>query len=136
MPVALAAVHVGDDAGHVSAQSKHHEVKHGAPILTGLRLGHIALKGRGKFGIDDGLGNVEPGVEPLGTLLHIAHGVQVFVELGAVVVAEVATQHLGLVHDGIEHAAALGEPRTLSGDAAGLLAKEAVEDLLRIVLRR
>ena len=41
-----------------------------------------------------------------------------------------------VVEDGVEHAAALDEARALRGDAARLLAEEAVEDVARIVLGR
>ena len=86
--------------------------------------------------LHDGLRNVEPRVEPLGALLHIADGVQVLVELRAVVLAQVEPQRLGVVEHGVEHAAAFGRAGPLGGDAAGRLAEEPVKDVLGIVLGR
>lgn len=133
---ALAAIHVGDHARHVGAQREHDEIEHRAPVFAGLRLGHIALEARGECLVHGRLRHIEPRTEPLGALLHIAHGVEVFVELRAVVLAEFESQGLGILQHHIEYAAARVEPGALRGDTARLLAEKTVENVLRVVLRR
>jgi len=83
--VAFAAVHVGDHTRHVRAQRKDDKVEHGAVVFAGLRLGHFALE---RLAVHLRLRHVEPRIEPLGALLHVTHGVEVFIEFAAVVGAE------------------------------------------------
>ena len=65
-----------------------------------------------------GLRHIEPGIEPLGALLHIADGMEIFVELGAILGAESGAQRGGFVQHGVEHAAALVQRRALGRRAA------------------
>ena len=135
-PVPLAAVHVRHDPGHVGPEGQDDQVEHGPPVFARLGLGHVALERGGQRRVDRRLRDVQPRFEPGRPLLHVAHGVEVLVELGPVVGPQVAAEGLGVVVDGVEDAPPPVQPGPPGGGPAGLFPEQAVEDVARVVLGR
>ena len=135
-PVALAAVHVRDHPRHVRAQGQHDEIKHGAPVFARLALGNILLEGSRELWVHLQLGHIQPGIEALGALFDVAHGVKVLIKLATVILAQRQPEGFGLLQHGIQNAVPLDQAGTLGGDATRFFAEEAVEHVPRIVLGR
>ncbi len=115
-------------------QARAIEVEHRAVVFAGLHaLSHFTLEW---LAVHFRLRHVEPGIEPLGALLHVAHRVEIFVEFGAVVRAERTAKRLRVVKHRVQHTTAFAESGALAGDAARIHPEEAVEDVSRRILRR
>ena len=134
--IALAADAAGDHAGGVCAQRHDHEVVEETVVLTGFGHAELALEAGGLGGRHGGLGHIEPFVSTAGAFLHLAHGGEVFVQLAAVGAAQLVVHAFGVIGHEVEDAATAHQAATDGFLAVLLHAKEHVENLLRIALRR
>ncbi len=134
--VAFAADAAGDDAGGIRAQRHDHEVVEQAIVLA--RFGHaqFALKTGGFVGCDDGLGDVQPFIGAAGAYFDLTHGGQVFVELAAILAAELVVHAIGVIGHDVEDAATAAETATNGLLAVFFDSEQGIEYLLCIALGR
>ena len=132
--VTFTADAASDDASGIGAQRHDHEIVEQAVVLARLSHAELTLEACGFTRWHGGLGDVEPFIGAAGAFFDLPHGGEIFVQLAAILAAELVVHAFRVIGHNIEDAAAAAEPASNRLLAVPFDAKEHVENLLRVAL--